>query len=265
MAEGTLHYKEHYCSSNADWLVFIHGAGGSSATRYKQVKTLKNYFNLILIDLRGHGRSNSYRDKTTIDNYTFDLIVNDVLKVLEEKHIDHAHFIAMSLGTIIVRHLAKIKPQMVQSMLLAGAVVHLSAFANLLAILGDFFKNTIPYLWLYKFFALIIMPHHSQKEARKLFISEARNLNKAEFKRWFLLTREVNGVMHRLSEHEPQSPTLYIMGDKDRFFLKSVERNIKKYSSCSTVSVIADCGHVCNIEKPDEFNQIVIDFIHGHA
>ncbi len=264
MAEGILHYKEHYCSSSADWLVFIHGAGGSSATWYKQVKTLKNYFNLILIDLRGHGRSNTLNDKKIADNYTFDLIANDVLNVLEEKHIAKAHFIAMSLGTIIVRHLAEIKPQVVQSMLLAGAVGQLNSFANLLAILGDFFKDSIPYLWLYNFFALIIMPHRSQKEARKLFISEARNLSKAEFKRWFSLTREVNKLTSRLSENEPHCPTLYIMGDKDRFFLKSVMHCVNKYSSCSA-HVIADCGHVCNIEKPDEFNQIVVDFINCHC
>lgn len=264
MAEETLHYKEHYCSSDADWLVFIHGAGGSSATWYKQVKTLNKYFNLILIDLRGHGRSNLYCDKPITDSYSFDLIVNDVLNVLEVKQITKAHFIAMSLGTIIVRHLAEMKPQMVQSMILAGAVVHLSVLANVLAILGDFFKNHIPYLWLYNFFALIIMPHHSQKEARQLFIAEATNLSKAEFKRWFSLTREVNELMHCLSEHEPECPTLYIMGDKDRSFLKSVKYNLKKYSSSSTVRVIPNCGHVCNIEKPTEFNQIVIDFIFSH-
>jgi pimeloyl-ACP methyl ester carboxylesterase len=121
----------------------------------------------------------------------------------------------------------------------------------------------MPYLWLYNFFALIIMPHRSQKEARQLFINEASHLKQAEFKRWFALTRDVNCLMKKLAQKEPRCPTLYVMGDKDRFFLKSVKDNLKDDSLCE-VHVIPNCGHVCNFDRPEEFNQIVIDFMKNH-
>ncbi|MCE0496273.1 alpha/beta fold hydrolase [Vibrio salinus] len=263
MTEGTLYFKEHFLSSDVDWIVFIHGAGGSSATWYKQIKTLKHHYNLLLIDLRGHGRSCSYIDEASVNNYSFNLIVNDVLKVLDKNNIAKAHFIGMSLGTIIVRHLAEIKPSVVLSMTLAGAVVSLTSAANMLAILGNACKSIIPYLWLYKFFAWIIMPHRSQKEARKLFIREARSLKRIEFRHWFALIGEVDELMKRLAVNKPTCPTLYVMGDKDRFFLNLVRKTVTESSLCS-IYVINNCGHVCNIEKNEEFNQIVIDFIESH-
>ena len=40
---------------NAPWVTFIHGAGGSSSVWFKQIRAFSKYFNLLLIDLRGHG------------------------------------------------------------------------------------------------------------------------------------------------------------------------------------------------------------------
>ena len=35
----------------------MHGAGGSSSIWYKQLRAFKENFNVLLIDLRGHGKS----------------------------------------------------------------------------------------------------------------------------------------------------------------------------------------------------------------
>ena len=43
--------------SSQKWITFIHGAGGSSSIWFNQVRFFKKYFNVLLIDLRGHGRS----------------------------------------------------------------------------------------------------------------------------------------------------------------------------------------------------------------
>ncbi|MDX5477069.1 MAG: alpha/beta hydrolase, partial [Cyclobacteriaceae bacterium] len=52
-----LYYKTYHHPSSQEWVVFIHGAGGSSSIWYKQIREFKEEFNLLLIDLRGHGRS----------------------------------------------------------------------------------------------------------------------------------------------------------------------------------------------------------------
>jgi pimeloyl-ACP methyl ester carboxylesterase len=43
--------------NSKEWVVFVHGAGGSSAVWHKQVKPFSEKFNVLLVDLRGHGQS----------------------------------------------------------------------------------------------------------------------------------------------------------------------------------------------------------------
>ena len=52
-----LYFKKILNTISKEWCVFIHGAGGSSAIWHKQVKAYAENFNVLLIDLRGHGKS----------------------------------------------------------------------------------------------------------------------------------------------------------------------------------------------------------------
>ena len=52
-----LHYTTHIKSPNAQWVTFVHGAGGSSSIWFRQLRAFKKDFNVLLVDLRGHGKS----------------------------------------------------------------------------------------------------------------------------------------------------------------------------------------------------------------
>ena len=53
-----LHYSTlEEAPAGADWIVFIHGAGGSSLTWKYQTEALKPHYRLLLIDMRDHGYS----------------------------------------------------------------------------------------------------------------------------------------------------------------------------------------------------------------
>lgn len=79
-----LFYKTHTHTTSAPWVVFVHGAGGSSAIWYKQIRAFKANFNVLLVDLRGHGRSPG--SAVMGKNYNFETISADVLQVLD--HLD---------------------------------------------------------------------------------------------------------------------------------------------------------------------------------
>jgi pimeloyl-ACP methyl ester carboxylesterase len=55
-------------------------------------------------------------------------------------------------------------------------------------------------------------------------------------------------------------PTLYVMGDQDVMFLEPV-RNLIQFHKNSLLEVLNQCGHVVNVEKPEEFNQLSLAFI----
>ena len=125
--------------------------------------------------------------------------------------------------------------------------------------MGSALKTIVPYLLLYKFFAFIIMPKKKHTESRLLFVNEAKKLYQKEFKRWFKLASEVNPLLKLFRIKDCGIPTLYIMGEEDYMFLPSISKLVEKHHS-SILQVIPNCGHVVNVEKPDVFNQMSIDF-----
>jgi pimeloyl-ACP methyl ester carboxylesterase len=117
-------------------------------------------------------------------------------------------------------------------------------------------------MWLYRLFAWIIMPRKRHREARNLFVTQAKRLCQKEFIRWFRLTYEVNPLLVRLFEQkELPIPTLYVMGDEDHMFLPSVTRMVSRHTRFSKLEVLPECGHVVNVDRPELFNLLSIDFI----
>jgi len=258
-----LYHRTIELSKEADWVVFIHGAGGSSAVWFKQIKDYRQHFNLLLIDLRGHGRSADGPAFGKHD-YSFESIAADVTDVLNHLGIKQAHFVGVSLGTIIIRQLVDIAPQYVKSIVFVGAITRLSMKSRFLVRMGRMFKSFIPYMWLYRLFAFIIMPLDGHEESRSVFVREARKLAQKEFIRWFNLTRHVGGKLRLFEEVDPGIPTLYVMGEQDHMFLQPILNMIKRFKN-QQLHIVPDCGHVVNIEKPEEFNQHSIAFLKSQA
>lgn len=254
-----LHYTTYEHESADEWVTFIHGAGGSSSIWFKQLREFRKEYNILLIDLRGHGKS-KIPFKKIMQRYTFEFITNDVVDVLDHLKIERSHFVGISLGTIIVRKLAELHPERVSSMIMGGAIMQLNFRSQLLMKLGVIFKSVIPYILLYKFFAFIIMPRRNHKESRILFIREAKKLYQNEFIRWFKLAAEINPLLRLFRTKDIMIPTLYIMGEEDHMFLPSI-RKISARQSMAELYVVSDCGHVVNVEQPELFNRRSLEFI----
>lgn len=254
-----LHHITYTYNESLPWVTFVHGAGGSSSIWYKQVRSFADHFNILLIDLRGHGKSKGYKNETS-EKYTFEAIGEDVIKVLDHLKIVKSHFIGISLGTIIIRDITERFPERVHSMILGGAVMKLNVKGQILLKAGYWLKSMVPYLMLYKLFAFIIMPRQNHKESRNLFIREARKLYQQEFIRWFKLATNLQPMLRIFREKETGIPTLFVMGAEDHMFLPAISHLVQKHTS-TRLEVIPECGHVVNVEKPDTFNHICIGFL----
>ncbi len=253
-----LHYNTYEKSPEHEWVVFIHGAGGSSSIWYKQVKDFRKNYNVLLVDLRGHGRSKT--SLKTLKKYSFEVITKDVIQVLDHLHIKRAHFVGISLGTIVIRELAELQAERVQSLVMGGAIMKLNLRSKVLLKLGVWLKSVLPYMLLYRFFAFIIMPKGNHKESRSLFIREAKKLYQKEFIRWFKLAAGLNAKLKFFWDKELSIPTLYIMGEQDHMFLPSIKK-LSESHRYSTLQVVQNCGHVVNVEQPETFNLKVLQFL----
>ena len=258
-----LHYATLIKNENCTWVTLVHGAGGSSSIWYKQLRDFKQHFNVLLIDLRGHGKSKSpiYEN---LKRYSFDTIGDDIIEVLDFLDIKKSHFVGISMGTIIIREIAERFPERIQSMIMGGAVMKLNIRGQILMHTGALLQSILPYLALYKLLAFIIMPKRNHKESRNLFIKEAQKLYQKEFKRWFTLISQVNPLLSLFRIKDSGIPTLYIMGEEDHMFLPSITALVKNHVS-SKLFVIPQCGHVVNVEKPQIFNTTVVQFMQLHS
>jgi pimeloyl-ACP methyl ester carboxylesterase len=259
-----LYYKTYDHPDSTEWVTFIHGAGGSSSIWYKQVKEFKAHFNVLLIDLRGHGKSQEIFERYFSNEYNFENISLDVIEVLDYLKIKQSHFVGISLGTILIRTICELAPDRVKSLVMGGAVTRLNIRSKMLVVLGNATKKFIPYMWLYKLFAWIIMPRKRNQESRILFANQAKKLCQKEFVRWFGLTYKMNPLLRYFNENDTQLPTLYIMGDEDYMFLPQVMQLVRNHAN-SSLQIVPDCGHVCNVEQPDYFNNTAINFISSNS
>jgi pimeloyl-ACP methyl ester carboxylesterase len=244
------------------WVCFIHGAGGSSSIWHPQIRAFSKEFNVLMVDLRGHGRSRSLKIQD-VKKFNFDVIVDDIVEVMNHQKIEQAHFVGMSLGTIIIRCIAERYPEKIESMSLGGAVFKLSLKSKLLINIGNLTKSFVPHMVLYRIFANIVIPKNSFSRSRNFFIREAKKVYHREFKKWFSLTTKLKPLLYLFREQEHSSPTLYIMGEHDSMFLPGIRTMISNHTNSKLV-VIKNAGHVVNIDKPEDFNRTTINFIKEH-
>lgn len=242
------------------WVTFIHGAGGNSTIWFHQIRFFEEYFNLLLIDLRGHGKSIDAVEYDHKSDYSFDDVSKDIIDVLDDENIQESHFVGISLGSILIRKLAENYPNRMSKMVLAGAILDLNLQSRFLMLMGKLTQRILPFMWIYTVLAYVVMPYKNHRKSRSIFIREAKKLSQNEFIRWYKLTADIRPLLKVFRKVEVKIPTLYIMGSQDYLFLPFVKEVIKIHKSASLL-VLSQCGHVVNVEKPEQFNRGLLQFL----
>lgn len=240
-----------------DWVVFVHGIGGSTRTWGKQIDAFSEHYNLLLLDLPGHGL-NADNIIKKVDSEKLHTGIKDTMDFL---NIECAHFVGLSLGTIVIANFAVHHPEYVKSIILGGASLKVSGLYKGAVILADKIKHFVPYKFLYKFFAWFLMPRKNHKKSRKIFLREVVKLNKKTMFAWIeylQFTLSPENILARLDEVKKN--ILIISGDEDHCFLKDAKALVDKMKSVE-INIIEKCGHVCSIEKSSIFNHMALDFL----
>jgi pimeloyl-ACP methyl ester carboxylesterase len=237
----------------------IHGAGGSTRTWKRQIKRLGAHFNLLVIDLPGHGQSADLESQD--DEYTFSIISQRVWEVVDHVGIEKVHVLGVSLGAIIALRIEQLYNDRVKSVVLAGAIVQLNRKLKIIASTSLFLAKLIGYRAFYKVAARIALPRDNHKTSRDIFIRESEALSLDEFRKWTEMYRSLNVTLKELFLEATDAPKLLLMGDQDHLFLNPALDYVKKRAN-ALLKVFPKCGHVVNIEQPDSFNEHCIEFIH---
>ena len=257
----SLHRYRNISDPEAQWIVFLHGAGGSIQTWKHQIASLKVHFNLLAIDLRDHGKSKHIRPYA--ESYNFDLITNDILNVLKEENVEKAHFVTLSFGSVLIQALHKRKPQVVDKMILIGGIFNANWMIKSFVHLARFFNLFFTYPTMYRIFSFLLMPRKRNQVARRVYQMQARKLSQAEYLRWLGLYSEFFMLLTSFHQQEISNSMLLLMGVDDYLFLPSAQRFAQSKNSAK-LKLIPEAGHICNIDQPNEVNQRIINFLGSH-
>ena len=74
-------------------IIFSNSLGSDLRMWNPQVEAMKSKYCIIRYDKRGHGKSSPIQGP-----YTFDMLENDVISIMDEIGIDKAHFVGLSMG-----------------------------------------------------------------------------------------------------------------------------------------------------------------------
>lgn len=105
-------------------VMMIHGFASHLEDNWKQtnwIKALKDNYRLILIDCRGHGKS----DKPHDDSSYGQKMTDDVVKLMDHLSIEKANFIGYSMGSYMTFRLLLSEPHLFISATLGGFILNI--------------------------------------------------------------------------------------------------------------------------------------------
>jgi len=237
-------------------LVLVHGFLGSSIMWKPQIDFLKDHFRVITPDLPGFGKSKKARSHNSIQSLS-----NLILDCLEEKKISKFHLLGHSMGGMIVQEMTKKKGGKISKLICysTGPIGEMPGrFETVDASRENLKKNGLKKMarhiaktWFVKgedakYFDVCI-------EAGRQTSMEAADNSLVAFKNW-------NGVD---SLKNIKNKTLIIWGDKDKSYNLSQAKTLEKNISNSSLIIFNGCAHNVHLEKIDEFNRTVLNFINN--
>ena len=253
-----LHYEVCSNTNTNRWLVFLHGAGGSIKTWSYQQQHFAPHFNLLLIDLRDHGRSKSV--VPAYEQYTFALISADIKQVLDQVGVSQASFLSLSFGSVLIQDFYLRYPSRVEKVVIAGGIFRGNLAIKSFVKLAQGLNLVLSYETMYNLFSYLLMPRKRNQKARRIYKLQAAKLTPTEYMKWVGLYGEFFRLLHQFYHQQINVPMLIVMGGDDYIFLRAA-RKFSKRSLTTTLSVLPKVGHIVNIEAAQDFNTLVLDFL----
>jgi len=236
-------------------LLFIHGLGSSLRDWEDQVPFFSKKYKTITIDLRGHGDTDKPKGP-----YSISMFANDIAELLKSLKLEPVHIVGISLGGAIGFHLAIDYPELTKSL----GVVNMSASLPIKT-----FKEKQMFFMRILIVKLLGMKKMGEVLAKRLFIKpEQEDLRERMATRWAendkkaylssLKTLKNWSVLERL--HEIKCPALIVSADGDYTPLE-VKKEYTALIPNAKLIIIEDARHAVTVEKPKEFNGILMDFL----
>ncbi len=240
-------------AANNDWIVFVHAAFVDHRMFEKQFFYFSGKYNLLAVDIIGHGNSTAARKGDTVEKTSYWLD-----KILQKHNISAAHFVGVSLGSVFIQDFANKYENKVLSLACFGGY-DIDNFdpkkqkSNSAAQMKMMLKALVSIKWFAKANKKIFAYTSAAQE-------EFYNLN-IEFKKSSF--RYMSGLQKLVNKFPPkprQYELLVGCGEHDVPMEIEIVNQWAAAEHCKKV-IFQGAGHCVNMDIPDEFNACLENFL----
>jgi 3-oxoadipate enol-lactonase len=241
-------------------LLLLHGLGGCWRDWEPQLDDLRERHRVVVIEHRGHGRSDRITGPVSTD-----LFAADVSAVCRNRRIDHARVVGLSMGGMIAQKLALAEPDLVEALVLCDTGTHLGDRASAwlrneaARVRAKGFPDARGEVAGSTIWSRYTLAH--QPGVARTNIREAQSTDPAS---WAEAALAVAAHDTRADVARIACPTLVIWGDEDPNLPPRLADRLAAALGGAPVVVLPDAGHVCNLEQPAAFDRAVEDFLAAH-
>lgn len=226
-------------------IIFVHGAGGSAATWFMQLKSLSSDFHVVAIELNGHGKSPNRNEKDTTESYLAD-IKEIVSKYPESVLAGH------SMGGMLSQLFALNFPDMIRGIILIGTGAKLRVHPTIFDMLENNFDQYVNAAASFMFY------EDTSKELIEASKVEIRKCKPTIISRDFAACNQFN-IMDSVTMIAV--PALILVGEQDVMTPVKYSEYLRDKIPNSKLHIIKKAGHSVMLEKPEELNAHIKDWM----
>ena len=245
-------------------VVCLHGLGGTSNTFTPLMPALARH-RVVRIDLPGSGRSQRAEGVLSIERF-----VATVLEICARLKVERAHWIGHSMGTIVCQHLAVSQPKMVTSLALFGPLIAPPDAARTAMLARAAKARSEGLAGMQEITATLVNAALSSDTRQRLPVTVAyvRECLMRQDPEAYARSCEALAGAQAAAVERIEAPVLLVTGDEDGVAPPQAVRSMaEKFHSArgTRVVVLPRCGHWTPIERPEECQRELRDFLAQHA
>lgn len=256
---------------NKPILVLLHGWGFNSSIWQTNTNRLKDTFQLIPIDLNGHGVELFNTEFHNIDSYLEYLFA----KIISKNHAfnnkdNNIHILGWSLGGIVALHLKHKYPQYFKNVYLCCSTpCFLNRFTNNNIwehgvsqetwdkFSNDLLSNYTKTINTFLLLQTVSIENSSSKDLYKQLISITKNSQPASIDGLLWGLNLLQQDYRYLLESINNTDITFILGQRDRLVNISLADWLQQNHSKITVYLLKNSGHMPFITEPEAFYKIL--------
>jgi pimeloyl-ACP methyl ester carboxylesterase len=256
-----LGFKLHYLEAGSGpAVVLLHGLGGDGSRWRPNVEPLAKDFHVFALDQIGFGQS----DKP-LANYNTGMLAEFLVEFLKAVNIPKASLVGNSMGAGVALYTAVHYPQVVERIVLADGGGFRAANAaspapmTSEALRRRHLQNSTTREETREFFRILF---HDKSLVTEKMVDEQLVMR---LRSAFTITKmQEAGDRGSLSEQQVRgvkTPTLIVWGKYDELANPAGADRLEQTIPGAKKVIIDNCGHMPQLEKADEFNRIVREFL----